>query len=73
MLTSIFENRVQLDAAALFLLAFHVNLELGFTPRHPISLDSVCLLGIPATTTGLLTDRRGMSKGIGGQFAEIVI
>lgn len=73
MLTSIFKNRIQLDATALFFLALHVNLELSFAPRYPISLDSVCLLGIPTATASPLADRRGISKGISCKLAEIVV
>jgi len=62
---SIFENGIRLDTTALFLLALHVDLELGFASGYPITLDGVRLLGIPTATAGLLTDRGGMAKGIG--------
>lgn len=72
-LTSIPENGIQLEAAALFLLAFHVNLELGFAARYPISLDGIRLLGVPTATTGPLADRGRVSKRISCQFAELIV
>ena len=71
--TSIFENRVRLEAANLFFLALHVDLKLGFTTRYPITLNGVRLLGIPTTTASLLADRGGMPKGVSGQLAEIIV
>ena len=63
-LTSIFKNWIGLETAELRLLTFHVYLKLGFTTRHPVTLDDGRLLGIPAAAAGLLTDRGGIPKGI---------
>ena len=63
-LTSILENGVQLETTEFLLLTLHVDLKLCLTPRHPITLDDIRLLGKPATAASLLADRGGISKGI---------
>lgn len=70
---SIFEYWIQLETTTFFFLALHIDLELGFAPRYPIAFDGVRLLGVPTATTGLLTDRRGKSKGISCQLAEVAV
>ena len=72
-LTSVFENRVQFETAELLLFTLHVDLELGFAPRYPITLNGIRLLRIPTTTTSLLADRGGIPKGISGEFAETTV
>jgi hypothetical protein len=63
---SILENGVGLETAELLLLTLHVNLKLSFAARYAITLDCIGLLGVPTTAAGLLADRRGIPKGIGG-------
>jgi hypothetical protein len=70
---SILENWVQLEATKLLLLTLHVDLELGLTSRHSITFNGIRLLGVPTTTTSLLADCGGMSKGISGQLAETIV
>ena len=66
MLTSILEDWIQLETAKLLFLTLHIDLELCLAAGYPITLNGVGLLGVPTASTGLLTDRRGIAKGISG-------